>query len=204
MAVAPTKWEQKRAASRQAIVEAAVRRFHDDGYAATRVEDIVAGTGYTKGAFYFHFANKLECFWAAVEQREELRGDWATVADGFDRKSASLEEVLRAAFAHFAERLDGLNAWVLVMVDCYQQHRDDADVRAHLEQIYARWQDELRRFLAALQRGGWISAERDLALLATETFAFAEGLTTHAHVYRLDPARYEAALFDGLVGLLGR
>lgn len=204
MAVAPTKWEQKRAASRKAIIDSAVRRFHDDGYAATRVEDIVAGTGYTKGAFYVHFANKLECFLAAMEYREAKRGDWFAIPDGFDAKRTPLEDVLRAVFARFNETLDGLNAWVLAMVDCYQQHRDDAEVRAELEQVYARWQDELRRFIAALQRGGWIRAEQDVALLAVEAFAFVEGLTTHGRMYRIELARYEAALYDGLLALLGR
>ncbi|HEX3737923.1 MAG TPA: TetR family transcriptional regulator [Solirubrobacterales bacterium] len=50
-----TKWQQKREASHAALVDSAMHRFHEQGYAATRVEDIVAGTGYSSGAFYFHF-----------------------------------------------------------------------------------------------------------------------------------------------------
>jgi len=58
-----TKWDHKRDASYNALVRSATHRFQAKGYAATTVADIVAGTGYTPGAFYHLFANKADCFW---------------------------------------------------------------------------------------------------------------------------------------------
>jgi AcrR family transcriptional regulator len=194
-----TKWDAKREASYEALVDSAMRRFHERGYAATRVEDIVAGTGYTSGAFYFHFPNKTECFWHVLERREQLRGDWSHVLDGLDPKTTGVEEVLERVFAYFAEALDGLNEWILVMVDFHQQHRDDAVAQTRLAEIYARWHGELARFVAGLQAGGWVAADRDPDRLATQLFAATEGLAAHASLYG---ASTQDALIDMLVRIL--
>jgi TetR/AcrR family transcriptional repressor of nem operon len=200
---APTKWQQKREASRAALLQAAMRRFHDHGYAATTVAEIAADAGYTSGAFYFHFKDKTECFWAVVEHREVLRGAWwEGVLEGLDPATTPLEEVLARTFAHFSESVGSLNAWVLVMVDFHQQHRGDADAAARLAEVYDLWREDLTRFVAALAEGGWIGADRDPATVATQIFAFGEGMNAHAAVYGLDEAAARAATIAGLVRLL--
>jgi AcrR family transcriptional regulator len=202
-AVKKTKWQVKREASYEALVESAMRRFHDLGYAATRVEDIVEGTGYTGGAFYFHFKSKADCFWHVIEHRERRRGDWASaVTRGLDPATTSLEQVLARVFARFAEAEQGVSAWVLVMVDFFQQHREDAEVHDRITEIYAGWHANIARFVSALQQGGWVPAGADPELLATELFAYVEGLTTHARLYQLPAKTQDAALIGGLVSLL--
>ena len=80
-----------------------MRLFAERGFTATRVEDIVDAAGYTRGAFYFHFENKLDCFWAVAAYREQLRGDWVShVTAGVDPNTLSLEEILARTFAHSA------------------------------------------------------------------------------------------------------
>lgn len=180
-----TKWQHKREASYTALVEAAMREFHSRGYAATRVEDIVAGTGYTRGTFYFHFANKTECFWHVIEHRERLRGNWARVADDLDPSTTSVEEVVRLAFASFEQTLGGLRDWVMVMVDFYGQHRDDDDVRQRLDGVYDRWHAELTGFVRELQARGWVDRERDPDVLALQIFAAAEGFFVHRVMYSI-------------------
>ena len=106
-----TKWDVKREASRAALLDAAMRSFAERGYAATTVADIVGAAGHTSGAFYFHFKDKAECFWAVVEHREGLRGEWwGEVLEGLDPQSAGLEQVLGRAFAHFEASLGGRSA----------------------------------------------------------------------------------------------
>src|SRR6266511_2842242 len=84
-----------------------MHRFHERGYAATTVSDIVEGTGYSPGAFYFHFDNKADCFWHAVAYREGLRGPWwELVLEGLDPASAGLEAVL----AHLRPRRRAVSA----------------------------------------------------------------------------------------------
>jgi AcrR family transcriptional regulator len=186
-------------ASYQALVEAAMRWFHDNGYAATRVEDIVQTAGYTRGAFYFHFLDKTDCFRHVVAHREQLRGDWpGDVLDGLDPQTTSLEAVLERLFAHFAATEQGLSAWVLVMVDYHQQHRGDPDAQALLAEIYGIWHDQIARFVAALQQHGWLDPGRDPARLARQAFAYVEGTIAHTELYR----HGQDDLIDGLATLL--
>jgi AcrR family transcriptional regulator len=194
-----TKWQIKREASYLALVDSAMRQFHNRGYEKTRIEDILEGTRYTSGAFYFHFKNKADCFWHVIAYREELRGDWPTqILDGLDPATTGLEQVLGRVFAHFAAAESGASAWVLVMVDFYQQHRHDPEAQTKLADTYQRWRQGLARFVTALQRGGWVNPDRDPVLLATQIFAYTEGTITHTNLYKLD----QPGLIDGLIRLL--
>lgn len=58
-------------ATRRAIIAAAGGVFARNGYAGTRMEQIFAATGLTKGAVYFHFASKEELARAVVEDYKE-------------------------------------------------------------------------------------------------------------------------------------
>ena len=199
-----TKWDTKREASYDALVRSAMHTFYTKGYAAATVADIVGGTGYTSGAFYQHFASKDDCFWHVVAYREKLRGDWAALAPAFKPATISLEDVLKGVFAHFASAQDGLNEWVLVMIDFYQQHRADVEAMSKLGAIYQQWRDNITRFIQALQANGWIDGGRDPRLLAEQIFAYTEGLTVHTALYRRaeNSAAAQHALVSGIVKLL--
>lgn len=57
------------AATRKALLEAALNVFIRDGFEASRIEDIAAEAGRSRGAFYVNFSNKEEAFFALREQR---------------------------------------------------------------------------------------------------------------------------------------
>ena len=61
-----TKREQ-RERTRAGLIEAARRRFAQDGYAGASTEAILADTGVTRGALYHHFADKQDLFAAVCE-----------------------------------------------------------------------------------------------------------------------------------------
>src|ERR1700674_591968 len=55
-------------ATRQKLLAAAERIFARDGFEAARLEDIAAGAGYTRGAFYANFEDKEEIFFALLDE----------------------------------------------------------------------------------------------------------------------------------------
>ncbi|MFU7527448.1 TetR/AcrR family transcriptional regulator [Qipengyuania sp. ASV99] len=62
-------------AKRNRIVEAASRRFFDDGFAATSIEQVAADAGVSKVTIYNHFGDKRALFSAAVgHECERMRG----------------------------------------------------------------------------------------------------------------------------------
>ncbi|MEO0463003.1 MAG: TetR/AcrR family transcriptional regulator [Pseudomonadota bacterium] len=60
---------------RKAIIDAASRRFFDEGFAPTSIEQIAADAGVSKVTIYNHFGDKRALFIAAVElECERMRG----------------------------------------------------------------------------------------------------------------------------------
>jgi AcrR family transcriptional regulator len=63
-----SKKAQQGEATRRALIDAARKLFGEKGYAATSLDEIVAGAKVTKGAFYHHYSGKQELFAAVYEQ----------------------------------------------------------------------------------------------------------------------------------------
>lgn len=59
---------QRKAGTREALLNAAARLFARDGFAGARVEEIAALAGVTTGALYSHFAGKEALFLAVYEE----------------------------------------------------------------------------------------------------------------------------------------
>ncbi len=60
--------------TRQRLLKAGLKVFSEKGFAATRLEDIAKEADVTRGAFYWHFKNKLELFREVFQEAvNELR-----------------------------------------------------------------------------------------------------------------------------------
>lgn len=57
------------AATRAAVLDASLRVFSRKGYAATRLEEVAAEAGVTRGAVYWHFADKAALYTALMQER---------------------------------------------------------------------------------------------------------------------------------------
>lgn len=90
------------------------------------------------------------------------------------------------------------------MVECYQQTREDEEVRRRLRDVYASWLADITTLFRGLQAGGWVDPDQDAKLLAARVFAFVEGLSVHKTLYDLDGIDVADAVFAGLLGLLPR
>jgi AcrR family transcriptional regulator len=60
------RWRRRKEARPGEILEAALDCFAERGFAATRLDDVAARAGVTKGTAYLYFANKEELFKAVV------------------------------------------------------------------------------------------------------------------------------------------
>jgi len=84
-------------ATREKIVRAAIKVFSDNGYHGATVDDIVAESGTSKGAFYFHFPNKEGMFTALVE---EMAGKlWGAVRKALKSPGNPGDKIARALYA---------------------------------------------------------------------------------------------------------
>ena len=62
---------ERRAATRRALLGAALALFAEKGYVEVTVEEVVRGAGVTRGALYHHFEDKRLLFKAVVEEVED-------------------------------------------------------------------------------------------------------------------------------------
>ncbi len=73
----PHKRERRKEARPGELLEAALDLFVDKGFAATRVEEVAAHAGVSKGTLFLYFPSKLELFKAVVREnvvRQQTEG----------------------------------------------------------------------------------------------------------------------------------
>ncbi|AZG13642.1 TetR/AcrR family transcriptional regulator [Cupriavidus pauculus] len=87
------RWSRRKAARPQELVAAALTLFVERGYAATRLEDVAAAAGVSKGTVYLYFANKEELFKTVV--RENMVLALAKGTEVVDTFQGSTPELLR-------------------------------------------------------------------------------------------------------------
>lgn len=85
------RWERRKDARPQELLAAALDLFVERGYAATRLDDVAAQAGVSKGTLYLYFANKEELFKAVVrESVVPILGEAEAIVDNFEGHSADL------------------------------------------------------------------------------------------------------------------
>ncbi|MCU0279537.1 MAG: TetR/AcrR family transcriptional regulator [Candidatus Nanopelagicales bacterium] len=81
----PRTQAQRSSQTRRTILDRAAEAFAQDGFAGTSLNDVIAGSGLTKGAFYFHFPSKEALAVAVVD---DLREQWtAAVSTAVDPRT---------------------------------------------------------------------------------------------------------------------
>nr|WP_261378830.1 TetR/AcrR family transcriptional regulator [Cupriavidus gilardii] len=89
----PRRWSRRKSARPQELVAAALDLFVERGYAATRLEDVAARAGVSKGTVYLYFANKEELFKTVV--RENLVPALTKGTELVDSYQGTTPELLR-------------------------------------------------------------------------------------------------------------
>ena len=89
------KRERRKEARPGELLAAALELFVEKGYAATRVEEVAARAGVSKGTLFLYFPSKEELFKAVV--RENISGrmvEWNAAFESFQGPSADMIRVL--------------------------------------------------------------------------------------------------------------
>jgi AcrR family transcriptional regulator len=101
------RWQRRKSARPQEILDSALTVFAEKGFAAARMEDIAERAGVTKGTIYLYFENKDAVFKALV--RESIGTQITQVIESIHAYGGPSGELLRNALtmiAHFAATSD--------------------------------------------------------------------------------------------------
>jgi len=97
------RWTRRKHARPEEITAAALESFVERGYAATRLEDVAARAGISKGTLYLYFANKEELFKAVV--REALVARLVEFQSQIGKFQGSSADLLRLVFKTWWARI---------------------------------------------------------------------------------------------------
>jgi AcrR family transcriptional regulator len=99
----PVRWTRRKEARPAEILDAALKVFAEKGFAGTRMEDIAARAGVTKGTIYLYFENKEAVFKTLV--RESIGATLAGVIENVRNFQGPARDMLRMALGAMAHLL---------------------------------------------------------------------------------------------------
>ncbi len=142
---------------KQQIFEAAITCFGRQGYYNTKMDDIAAEAGLSKGSLYWYFKSKKELFLALFqEMMGQLEYAWQqAIAD----ESKSATEKLLATLGLFRAEFGELSSFFGVMMEAWAQTLHDDDVVALLDDFYKPYVE----MLVSLIEGGVANKEFDVS-----------------------------------------
>ncbi|MDP2787034.1 MAG: TetR/AcrR family transcriptional regulator [Pseudomonadota bacterium] len=145
--------------TRQKLLEAAFAEIHRNGFQAASLSQILADTGYTKGALYHHFPDKKALGLAVIE--EAIRPRLAAMM--FEPLTATLKP-LAAMQAMFAAKSSETEPWVVVLgcpLNNLMQEMSPVDetFRLHLNKLFQDWVTVLAQALERGKAAGEVRAE---------------------------------------------
>lgn len=142
--------------TRERIVAAAEALILAKGYSGTTVDDVLAATGLTKGAFFHHFAGKAELARAVVERYAET--DFALFQAWSERADRLSEDPLERVLIFlklFEEHLDELGRpfpGCVFASYTYESRQFGPEVHEYIRARLKRWIALYEEKLAALIR----------------------------------------------------
>ncbi len=145
---AKPRWERRKEARPAELVSAALDLFVEKGYAGTRLEDVAARAGVSKGTLYLYFENKEELFKAVVRENIVARiSQSADEALHFDGSSADL---LRRLITTWWKDYGGSTAGGISKLMMAESGNFPEIARFFLDEVIEPWH---RMLAAVIQRG---------------------------------------------------
>lgn len=167
--------------TRQQIIQAARQVFHECGVSRTSLEKIAKAAGVTRGAVYWHFANKAELFFAMREQASVPllnQIDGLLLAEGLADPLEGIEQALNE-FLHTLEERPEVRQIFEIMTSRCEYVDEFAAVQAEVNKPAL---DFLRKVEIAYRRArarGTLRPGLEPQAIALDTWAFACGLFHH-------------------------
>ncbi|NMM06294.1 TetR/AcrR family transcriptional regulator [Polaromonas sp.] len=107
-AVSAAKRERRKEARPGELLDAALDLFVEKGFAATRVEEVAARAGVSKGTLFLYFQSKEELFKAVV--RENISGRFKEWNEEFEAFQGNSAEMLAYCLSTWWERVGATKA----------------------------------------------------------------------------------------------
>jgi TetR/AcrR family transcriptional repressor of nem operon len=162
----------KGAATRAFLLQAAAEVFAERGYADTTMSELIARSGLTKGAFYFHFSSKEQLALAVIDEKQR---QWVDAVQAVvSAEPRAVDQLREVAFALVRVHRDDPSAFSVSRLTRDLARVPDVDdlVRGHTRA----WVGLLAGLIRQAQADGDIPRAIDAADLAALLVAATDGL----------------------------
>lgn len=112
------KTREDAAATREGILDAAEQCFLEEGVFRTTLEHVASRAGFTRGAVYWHFKNKLEVFDAVMDRVEVPVFTGLQQLAGAAQPILEMREFFKQAFEEFVRNPHARNAIEINLLRC--------------------------------------------------------------------------------------
>ena len=143
--MSPPRYQRRKQDRPQEITAAAFAAFAENGYTATKVEDVARRAGVSKGLLYLYFKTKEELFKAVIRSVVSSRVDELTRA--LDTSELGAEAFIRGPLLAFMQRLPGSPASTVIRLMISEGPRHPDLVDYYWENVASRGLGGLRRLL---------------------------------------------------------
>lgn len=159
--------------TRQRLLDAAVRIFSRDGYAAAKLDDIATLAGVTRGAIAHHFGGKAEVFRALIAERHGVVGE---TVDAAQAGGGGPLQTLRALLVGLLVRLETDDSYRMMNeLMLFQRGGIPAEFAPALS-TGSSYEDGIVQMLALGVQRGEVRADVDLRTAALAALGLAAGV----------------------------
>lgn len=160
---AGTKRERRKEARPGELLEAALDLFVEKGFAATRVDEVAARAGVSKGTLFLYFPSKEELFKAVV--RENIAGRFAEWNNELESFAGTTSEVLRYCYQVWWERIGCTKASGITKLMLSEAQNFPEIVQFYQQEVILPGQALIRRILErGVARGEFRPVNLDYAV----------------------------------------
>lgn len=142
------RWTRRKDARPQELIDAAVEAFVEKGFAATKLDDVAARAGVTKGTLYLYFENKEHLFAEVIKRA--LVPNLQMAEHMIEDHQGPTEDLIRLLVTRWWDQIGGgpLGGLPKLMIAEASNFPDIAKI--FLREVYERGQRLIR---AIIQRG---------------------------------------------------
>lgn len=179
--------DERRAQTRERLLEAALDVFNRLGYHGASLEAVAEAAGFTKGAVYSNFASKAELFVALAERR-------SASAVGLSRERLermSIADFVDTLGAALRSQVEHEESWDVLTIEVWLAAMRDPALREIVARDYREMRAALGPVIAERLAEAGLSVPFDGAELATLASALGSGLILQ---FYLDPSAVDPSL----------
>ncbi len=196
--------ERRKEARPGELLEAALDLFVEKGYAATKVDEVAARAGVSKGTLFLYFPSKEDLFKAVV--RDSIAGRFAEWDMEVDTFTGTTCELIRCCLQEWWDRIGSTRASGITKLMLYEAQNFPEIARFYREEVVEPANRLIRRALQrGVDRGEFEVADLDYAIYPVIAPLIFLAMNQHALGVcaggpgSIEPERYIATVADTLL-----